>query len=207
MPPRQGPSSQTRDPPSDSASTSLAQTLYLVDPETRDRIAVLVDIGYITTTFSIIQGDGILYQRSFSYGGGYITASIVEKFGITFDVAEKLKRKLNLSCVSTKSAFDVLDGENGEYYPIDGVKSAVMSSLDVLCENIADSFDQSGFIVPDYVSIMVTGGGISYIRGAKEHISNRLGSAVEIIAPKVPLMDKPTESSILSLLDLALEQK
>ena len=188
-------------------STSLAQTLYLVDPETRDRIAVLVDIGYITTTFSIIQGDGILYQRSFSYGGGYITASIVEKFGITFDVAEKLKRKLNLSCVSTKSAFDVLDGENGEYYPIDGVKSAVMSSLDVLCENIADSFDQSGFIVPDYVSIMVTGGGISYIRGAKEHISNRLGSAVEIIAPKVPLMDKPTESSILSLLDLALEQK
>ena len=187
-------------------STSLAQALYLVDPETRDRIAVLVDIGYITT-FSIIQGDGILYQRSFSYGGGYITASIVEKFGIAFDVAEKLKRKLNLSCIATKSAFDVLDGENGEYYSIDDAKNAVMSSLDVLCENIADSFDQSGFIVPDYVSVMVTGGGISYIRGAKEHLSNRLGSAVEIIAPKVPLMDKPTESSILSLLDLALEQK
>ena len=107
----------------------------------------------------------------------------------------------------SSSAFDVLDGENGEFYPINDVKKTVVGSLDVLCENIADALETSGFVVPDYVPLMITGGGISYIRGAKEHVSGRLGSAVEVVSPKVPLMDKPTESSILSLLDLALEQK
>ena len=64
----------------------------------------------------------------------------------------------------------------------------------------------SGYVIPEYVPLMVTGGGISYIRGAKEHVSGRLNTQVMIISPKVPLMDKPTESTILSLMDLALEQ-
>ena len=187
-------------------SSALAQALYLVDAEARDRIAVIADVGYIATTFTIIQGDGLLFQKAFSYGGGYITAGLVEKYSIDFDVAEKLKRKVNLSCVCSGSTFDVIDGENGEYYPINEVKAVVKKSLDDLCENLANAFEQSGFILPDYVHLSITGGGLSYIRGAKEHISNRLGMSVDIVAPKVPLMDKPIESTVLSLLDLALEQ-
>ncbi len=187
-------------------SSALAQALYLVEAETRDRIAVIADIGYITTTFSIIQGDGILFQKSFNFGGGYITAGLVEKFSISFDVAEKLKRKVNLSCITSGNAFDVLDGENGEYYPINDVKDSVKTSLDVLCENLSIAFEESGYVIPRYVPLFITGGGITYLRGAKEHVSNRLGMSVEVIAPKVPLMDKPIESTALSLLDLALEQ-
>jgi actin-like ATPase involved in cell morphogenesis len=86
------------------------------------------------------------------------------------------------------------------------IKNVIKDSLDQLCEYVSDALDNSGYVLPDYVTLMVTGGGISYLRGAKEHVSGRLNMAVEIIAPKVPLMDKPTESSILSLLDLALEQ-
>ena len=188
-------------------SSALAEALYLVEAETRDRIAIIADIGYITTTFSIVQGDGILYQKSFAYGGGFITAAITEKFQTEFDVAEKIKRKLNLSRISTSSALDLIDGENGQYYGIEEIKHTVLSSLEVLCENISDAIENSGYNIPEYVPLMITGGGISYVRGAKEHLSNRLGMAVEIIAPKVPLMDKPTESTILSLVDLALEQK
>lgn len=187
-------------------SSALAQALYLVDAETRDRIAVIADVGYITTTFSIIQGDGILFQKSFNFGGGYITAGLVESFAVTFDVAEKLKRKVNLSCICSGNTFDVLDAENGEYYPINEVKESVKMSLDILCENLSIAFEESGYVIPDYVPLFVTGGGITYLRGAKEHVSNRLGISVEVLAPKVPLMDKPIESTVLSLLDLALEQ-
>ncbi len=187
-------------------SSALAQALYLVEAETRDRIAVIADVGYITTTFSIIQGDGILFQKSFNFGGGYITAGLVEKFAISFDVAEKLKRKVNLSCISSGNAFDVLDGENGEYYPINDVKDSVKTSLDILCENLSIAFEESGYVIPSYVPLFITGGGITYLRGAKEHVSNRLGVSVEVLAPKVPLMDKPIEATVLSLLDLAIEQ-
>ena len=101
----------------------------------------------------------------------------------------------------------MIDAGNGEYYPINDVKDSVKASLDVLCENLANALEESGYVIPDYVSLFITGGGITYLRGAKEHLSNRLGMNVEVLAPKVPLMDKPSESTVLSLLDLALEQK
>lgn len=187
-------------------SASLAEALYLVDAETRDRISVIVDVGYITTTFSIIQGDGIMYQESFSFGGGYITAALLDRFNVSYDVAESLKRKINLSCTTSSIGTDTIEGDNGEFYPVVEIVSVVKNVLDGLCEDINAAFEKSGYVIPDYVPLLITGGGISYVRGAKEHLSSRLGIAVDVVAPKVPLMDKPSESAILSLLDLALEQ-
>ena len=187
-------------------SSMLAESLYLIDAETRDRTSVLVDVGYIATTLAIIGGDGILYQKSFTYGGGYITASIVERFALGFEDAEKVKKQVNLSRIQTSPTLDVIECDNGEYYGLAEVQQAITSSLDALAEEISGAIEGSNVIVPEYVPLKVTGGGISYIRGAKEHLSNRLGMVVEVVAPKVPLMDKPAESAILSILDLALEQ-
>ncbi len=186
-------------------STSLAEALYLVDPEIRDRVAIITDIGYISTTLSIVQGDGIIYQKAFGYGGGYVTAELSSIFDLDFKVAEKLKRKINLCSLNIGGSYNVVEIDN-EYFNTDEVKNAVITSLDGLCETLTKCLDESGLIVPDYVPLSITGGGITCIRGAKEHISNRLGMMVEVLMPKVPMLDTPTESSALSLLDLALEQ-
>ena len=187
-------------------STMLAEALYLIDPEVRDRIAMILDVGYISTTFSIIQGDGILFQESFPYGGGFITASLTENFDVDFDVAEKLKRKINLSSFSTTGAYDLIDLGDGKYFPSEEAKSIILRSLDNLCESLSNALDGSKYVVPDYVPMMLVGGGIAYLRGAKEYVSNRLGIDVRVLSPSVPLMNKPTESAILSLMDLALDQ-
>jgi cell division protein FtsA len=186
-------------------SSALAEALYLVEPEKRDRIAVLVDVGYITSTFSIIQGDGILYQNSFDYGGGYITAALMQELDVSFEEAEKIKHTTNLAQVNT-SSYDVVEGDNGRVYSYEQVKKTIKNSLDTLCENLSNSMENSGYVIPEYVSLMITGGGISYIRGAKEHVSGRLDTVVEVASSPLPLMDKPEQSSVLSLLDLALDQ-
>ena len=182
-------------------STSLAEAMYLLDSERRDRIAILLDSGYITTTYSLIQGDGILFQDSFDFGGGYITAAISEKTEASFDDAETIKRKVSLTAAST-GAYDVVSCDNGKYYGAETVREVIRNCLDVLCEKIEEAAEKSGYVIPDYVPIEITGGGISYIRGAKAHLSDRLGAYTEIVTPKVPLKEKPTESSVLSLLDL-----
>ncbi len=187
-------------------STALAEAMFLFDTESRDRISILVDVGYISTTFSLIQGDGIVYQRSFDYGGGYITASILERFNMEFEHAETVKRKTNLSHITTGSAFEVIDGENGHYYNTEEVKKTICASLDGFCDEISICMEQIPFIVPEYVSIKITGGGLAFIRGAKEYIASRMSLPFEVIAPQVPLMDNPLESSTLSLLSIALEQ-
>ena len=187
-------------------STALAEALYLIDAENRDRTAILVDVGYISTNLAIVQGDGIVYQKPFGYGGGYITAALTEKFEVSFDVAETVKKKVSLSRFSPNSAIDLIGDDDEHFYSAEEAKSAVIASLDTLCDNLSKAIISSGYRLPDYIPFTFTGGGISYIRGAKEYVANKLKRAVEMAAPKVPLMDKPTDSSLLSIMELALEQ-
>lgn len=187
-------------------SSSLAEIMYLLEPEARDRIIMLLDVGFITSTFSLVQGDGILYQRSFPYGGGYITAALTQKFDIPFDSAEELKRKVNLSAVNGKD-YDLIALSDNSFHNAEQARGVIKESLDALCEEIENCMENSGYTIPEYVPLMITGGGISYLRGAKEHVANRTGLSIEIACPKVPLMDKPTESSALSLLDLTFAGK
>ena len=183
-------------------SSSLAEIMYLIEPEARDRIVMLLDVGYITATFSLVQGDGILYQRTFSFGGGYITAALTQKFEIDFDVAEELKRKVNLSAVNGDN-YEIIECSDGSYFNAEEARKTIKESLDVLSEETENCINHSGYVIPEYVPLLITGGGISGLRGAKEHLSGRVGVSVEVVAPKVPLMDKPTESAIISLLDMA----
>ncbi len=184
-------------------SVALAESMYLLSSEERDRIAILLDVGYISSTFSLIQGDGILFQNSFDYGGGYLTGAITETLDVDFDVAEDLKRNINL-CKFDGGNFDLMHGTDGQIYTAETVRRAIICGLDTLCENILGSIEKSGFVIPEYVPIFITGGGITFLRGAKEHVSNRLCSTVYITKPQVPIGDKATDSSVLSILDLIL---
>lgn len=188
----------------DFVSSSLAEAMYLLDAETRDRIAILLDVGHISSTLSLIQGDGILYQSSFGYGGGYVTALLSRNLGVDFDLAEMLKRKVNLSRVYKDGNSDLITVGGGEYYNAETVRQSIKVSLDELCEHVADSADNSGYVIPEYVPLTLTGGGITHIRGSKEFLSVRLGCAVETVAPKIPVSDKPEDSSLYSLLDITL---
>jgi hypothetical protein len=67
----------------------------------------------------VIQGDGLLYQRSFPFGGGYITAALVERFTLPFSAAENLKREINLSCAPLEN--EMIEAEDGESYSLDEV--------------------------------------------------------------------------------------
>lgn len=184
--------------------TAFAEGMYLTDDENRDRLMVLLDVGYIATDLTIMQGDGIIFQSSFSYGGGFITAGISEKYNIEFPVAERVKRKVNLCSLVKSGDYNVIDGEDGNYYSAEEIKRLVLDSIDELCDNIFQALEDFGTNIPDYVPLYLTGGGITCLRGAKEHLAERLGMNVEVISPRVPLMDKPAESSALSLLDMAL---
>ena len=187
-------------------SVALAEALYLVSPESRDRIALIADVGYITSTVTVIQGDGILYQRSFDMGGGMITAALTEAFNVPFDIAEKVKRKASLSIdAKDGDVYEIVSGDDVMYFNINKVKRIVNANLDKLAEEIDASFKKTRMEFPEYLPLLLTGGGITYLRGAKERLSSRLNMNVEVIYPDLPLYDKPINSSMLSVLNLALE--
>ena len=122
-------------------SSALAEALYLFSPEERDKTSILLDVGHLTTTFAIIKGDAVVYQRSFAFGGGFINFALVEKLDIDDDIAEKLKRKINLSCeYADDDEYVVIDGDKEYRFSAKTVNDVVFETLDVLCDYLGDCF-------------------------------------------------------------------
>lgn len=188
-------------------SEPLSESILLLEPEKRDQSAVLVDCGYLTTSVSVVVGDGIVHLRSFSLGGGHIVADIGEMLNLPFDVAEKFKRAISLTGRPTET--DKMSVEyNGDTYTVDAlaVYEITMRKVRQISKMISKSLDDCEYERPDFIPIHLTGGGISYIKGVAEAMRGYLGKEICVVAPNDPQLGAPTQSAILGLLDLALTQ-
>jgi len=190
--------------------TALAETLYLIDSETRDEYAILLDIGYMSMSFDVVCGNGIIYHDACSVGGGHVIANMIqdESLNIPFDVAESLLKKVNLSSVDNPNAtIEYIDRVQTYTLPMSLVNEKVKEGLDIICEVIYKCLELCDNRNIDYKPILLTGCGVTAIRGAREHISRRIDKVVEIVTPNLPYYNKASQSSVLSLLDMALNDK
>ncbi len=189
-------------------SEPLSESLYLISPEQRDGCAVLVDCGFLTTSVSIVMGDGLLSLKNFSLGSGHIIADFVDAFGLSVERAEQLKRSISLSEEPEEDDALEFDLGNQEIKQIK-VREAfqiVEYRVKQIGKMIKKCLDLYSTELPDYLPIFVTGGGISYIEGVSEVLQSVIGRGVDIVAPDDPELNQPHLSSSLSLLDLGLKQ-
>jgi cell division protein FtsA len=189
-------------------SSTLAQSQYLFDEEERDRYVILVDCGYITTSVSLVRGNGLLNMNSFSMGGGHITADLSECLKISFTQAEALKRKIVLSIEPGKH--DVYENiVDGNVVPINArnANEIVKARIEEIAKFILKALNSCKFEYPDYIPIHLTGGGLCYLKGAKDYLAKCIGKNIEIIHANVPQYNKPHLTSTLGMLDAALRQE
>ena len=186
--------------------TIQTEAMYLIEPEKRDEYAVLFDLGYISSTYSVICGNGLAFCESFSIGVGHIAAYLMEQLEIPFKVASYFVSAVNLNA---KEKLSVIEEYyyNGKTYRFSTavLRDLIREGLDALCGAIEECRQSYTGKNLDSKPINITGEGVKMIRGLNEHISNRLVKSVETVAPKVPFYDKPQFSSLLSLLDAALK--
>lgn len=194
----------------DFISSSLAESLFLTEPEMRDSGLILIDCGYITTSVSLVKGNGIIALKAFSMGGGHITGDLCQCLNLSFTQAENLKRRVVLSLDATDNDFYEVN-INGNMQPVSCklVNEIILARLDMFCEIFNKIFNSNEFNLQNkpYIPILITGGGLNYLKGAKDYLGKQLGKNIEYIAPNVPQMNRPHYSSILSLLDIALTQE
>lgn len=190
-------------------SSSLSESLYLLDPEVRDSGAILIDCGYITTSVCLVKGDGLLALKAFSMGGGHITGDLCQCLNITFAQAENLKRKVVLSLDATDNDFyEVNIDSNVQPVSAKLVNEIILARLEMFSDVFKKILNTNEFNVQKaYLPIYITGGGLNYLKGAKDYLGKQMGKNFEFIAPSVPQMNRPHFSSLLSLLDLAITQE
>ena len=187
-------------------SSVLAESLLLFDETERDNTSVLIDVGYFTTSVAVIRGDGILSLGSFSLGGAHITGDLAEALGISFTDAENLKRKVVLSINASDNDIYEIGGDNGvKTLSASLVNEIVIHRVFVIGKMVEKCLEMCKYETPDYIPYSLTGGGISYIRGAKDVLSQKLGRNVEMVTPRLPQVNKPDMSSSWGLLDMAIK--
>ena len=182
-------------------STAWAEGITLFEKEERDEPYVLVDIGYISSSIIIGRGEGLEDMKSFSLGGGHISADMCEAVDIDFELAEKARELVDLNLNYQDNEILVGDGEQVIY----GVEASevVKAKLDLFAEIIYGVLEQSNVKLPSYAPLYLTGEGIASIRGVKKYLSSTLGINVDIVMPKLPGYAKPCNSTKISLLIIA----
>ena len=188
--------------------SAYAQSLYLFDDEQRDRYALLVDCGYITTSVSLARGRGVLNLSSFSLGGGHISADLSNCLKIPFSSAEALNKKIVLCIEPTNNDMYDLFVE-GEVIPISmKVANAIVESrIEVIAKGIQKCFNAWQYNFPDFIPVYLTGGGLSFMKGAKDLLAKILGKNVEVVSLPYSQLNKTNYSSSMAVLNYALEQK
>lgn len=184
---------------------NYTEGLYLFEPEQRDGYSILFDLGFISSTFSVICGNGVAFSEAFSIGIGHIAVLLMEALDIPYDVALDLMKRVNLNAKDTYSATleCTVDGAMRRYSAVE-LRGLIKEGLDGICEMVETCLQ--AFAPKDLTGapISLTGEGVHVIRGTIEHFSSRLVMPVEVTAPKLPYYDKPQFSSLFSLLHAAL---
>ncbi len=185
-----------------------AEAIYLIPPEQRDDYSILLDFGYISSTYTVVCGNGVAYTQSFSLGAGHLAVYLMETLGMTYDAAVSMMSRVNLNSKNDSDiTLEYVSGADVLKYSDRELKEKIGEALDGICEAIEEC--SRGFIEKDlgHKPINITGECIKTVRGAIEHICGRLVRTINVVSPAIPYYDKPQFSSLFSLLDMALSDK
>ena len=191
--------------------STLAQALYVVPESKRDGYAFLLDIGFLTSSISVVYGNGIVREKSFNCGLGTVLVSLMQALGVEYTIAEEMLKTANISGGSVPKELTWTSEREEISFPVWKINESIKYGLDQLCEQV-DAFFTAYYQEKANTLLMinpisVTGEGLGGIAGCLEHISKRLNRLTEAVYPDLPYYDKPAFSSRMSLLNMALNDR
>lgn len=187
--------------------STLAQAEYLLSDKKREGYAFLLDVGFLTTSISVLYGNGIVHEETFDFGAGTVLVALMQSLDVEYSIAEEILTAANISGGAVSREMRWTSERDNRSFSVMEINEIIKCSLDELCEQI-DKFFAARY--KDKISavltarpVSITGEGIVSLKGAAEHISKRLNRISEIVYPDLPYYDKPTFSSRIGLIDTA----
>ena len=180
-------------------SSSVGQALLFLPPEERDRTAVLIDVGYLSTEVMIVEGDALIFQKVIAVGGGHITADLAFGLEVNMTQAEQIKRSYSFQ----PSGADIGETRTPAGQPDrEEIARVLEPRVDEISEYIRDCLDHCGVPLDNWSNIYLTGGGLAMMPGGRSYLSAQLGRTVRAPSPKAAKFNSPVYSSALGLIDL-----
>jgi cell division ATPase FtsA len=174
----------------------------------REGYGLLLDIGYMSSSISVVYGNGIVHEESFDFGVASVLVALMKTLDIEFPVAEEMLELANISGGSVPKDLAYFTELDERTFSVQKINDIIKCSLDELCERM-DAFlkkyyQDKAAVLTATNRISITGEGVSGIKGAAEHVEKRVSWRTETVSPDLPYYDKPTCSSRIALLSMAI---
>lgn len=190
-------------------STTMGEGMLLLPLEDRDRAALLIDCGYLSTEISVVEGDALIYHAMLPRGGGHVTADLATELRISMRAAEQIKRGyvFNPDEFDRDSFSEVYDeAGNRVTFPREVVQEIVERSVDELADMVRLTVNNDvSELLGSRSQIYLTGGGLALMRGGREYLSEKIGRPIKVAAAKSSKMNSPVYSAALGLADLTFD--
>jgi cell division ATPase FtsA len=186
-------------------SSCLAQAAYLFDDSRRSDVCCLIDVGFVTTSVSLFLGDGLLYSKSFSVGSGQIADDLAQVLEIDYEVADELRKKINLNLDFDAEDVYSVNGYSGKMGALKA-NDIVKARIEDMAETIRNCIKESGVSVTDSTPFYLSGGGLCYMRGGAKALSEYLGKKVELAPVISPELNQYDYNSSYGQIAVALRE-
>ena len=158
-------------------NTCEAQASYISHSMFGDNYCIVVDIGHITTNVMLCGGNGLLFERTFALGSGYFASDLCQVLGCDFKFAMTALEKVNLN----------LEVQSGDAYSLNGkmidafqTNEVIRARIGQIAEYVIKSFRFCDKDIPADTPIVLTGGGLAYLRGGSDCLAAHLGKKVRM---------------------------
>lgn len=187
-------------------SSPTGQAMLFIADEERDRTAVLVDVGYLSTNVMTVEGDAITTLKTIPMGGGHIAADVAWGLEVSLRSAEDIKRAFTYGISAGQETFDAQD-QTGQMRTVsrEDVEKVLCPRAEEICEAVRDAIRESGVKLSNWSPVYLTGGGIAINRGGREFLAAKLERTVRELPRKAVKLSSPAYSSALGLLDLVID--
>ena len=192
-------------------SSSVGEAIQMIPFEERDKTAILVDVGYLSTEVMAVEGDALIWQNVLPYGGAHITRDLAIGLERSFTMCERIKRSFSFN-MPRNAQIEVQDNEGkSETFPAEKVAMIIEARVDEILEMINDAIDKSGVRLSSWSNIYITGGGLMPMDKARVYAGTKLNRSVREAVTKTTNLRPPqiyaSGSGLLELIYNTIEEQ
>lgn len=190
----------------------LASSQAVLTKDEMELGVLLIDIGAGTTDFSVFKDGKLIHSGLIPVAGNHITNDISLGLKLSFKDSEELKRKYGLAYSqlgSINNTFEIKPiGMNNkininEVQLAEIIEARVYEIFELINKDLVNTDIKNKIMT----GIVITGGGVSYLRGIKEIGKLAFGLPIRIGSPTGLGVKEPIYSTSVGMINYSLKRK
>ena len=170
-----------------------------------ERTSVVIDCGHFSTDIIVSQYGQVVDHKNIAEGGFHLTQDLAQVMRLSETEAEAAKKRCAVGIQpSGNGLLNLISGETSITIDARLAQEVLEARIDDIAARVKKELERFHVLLGDSIYVVLAGSGLGQVRGAKEYISQKLGSTVRNISQSVSQVSSPSMVTAVAILRLAL---